>query len=178
MTMRQRSIPPLLALLWIPPARASLLEGGALDTLANIVSWIAIFVVPAVLISGFWWLHIMPEKIAEKRKHPQLAAIKIICLLSLVFGGLLWPIAWVWAYTRPVLHKLAYGTDTLDEHGHAGDALGLEPTPAEAPQPTPEPAPVTEDTSELHARIKSLEMQLAAANAQAQGHRAAEEGGI
>ena len=26
----------------------------------------------------------------------------MLCLLSLVFGGLLWPIAWLWAYTRPV----------------------------------------------------------------------------
>ena len=25
-----------------------------------------------------------------------------LCLLSLVFGGLLWPIAWLWAYTKPV----------------------------------------------------------------------------
>lgn len=164
-------VPPLLALLWIAPAHASLLEGGALDTAANVISWIALLVVPMVLISGFWWLHIMPEKVAEKRKHPQLAAIKIICLLSLVFGGLLWPFAWVWAYTRPVLHKLAYGTDTLDEHGHAGDAVGLEPTP--------EPEPPTEDTgedvSELRRRIQSLEAQLAAANTPAQGHRAAAE---
>ena len=28
---------------------------------------------------------------AEKRNHPQLPAIKIVCLLSLVFGGMLWP---------------------------------------------------------------------------------------
>ena len=29
--------------------------------------------------------------------------IRTLCLLSLVFGGLLWPIAWLWAYTKPVL---------------------------------------------------------------------------
>ena len=51
----------------------------------------------------------MPEKIAHKRHHPQLEAIKTLCLLSLVFGGLLWPIAWLWAYTKPVGYKLAYG---------------------------------------------------------------------
>ena len=28
-----------------------------------------------------------------------------------MFGGLLWPIAWLWAYTRPVGYKMAYGTD-------------------------------------------------------------------
>jgi hypothetical protein len=63
----------------------------------------------------------MPEKIAEKRHHPQKDAIHTLCLLSLVFGGLLWPIAWLWAYTRPIGYKIAYGTekheDFFIEHG-------------------------------------------------------------
>ena len=66
-------------------------------------------------------VHVLPEKIAHKRHHPQLEAIKTLCLLSLVFGGLLWPIAWLWAYTKPVGYKLAYGTDKhpdyFKEHG-------------------------------------------------------------
>lgn len=165
----------LLAFGWSGPAHASILEGDALDSAANVISWIAIVIVPIVLIGAFWWVHIMPEKIAEKRQHPQLSAIKILCLLSLVFGGLLWPIAWVWAYTRPVFHKMAYGTDTLDEQGHAGDALGLEPLPAEAPHETPAPPP--EDTNELRRRIASLEKQLAALSAQTLSPRSIEEGG-
>jgi hypothetical protein len=28
-----------------------------------------------------------------------------------VFGGLLWPLAWLWAYSKPVMYKMAYGTD-------------------------------------------------------------------
>ena len=47
----------------------------------------------------------------RRKQHPQLDAIKTLCLLSLVFGGMLWPLAWLWAYTKPVIHKLAYGTD-------------------------------------------------------------------
>ena len=173
---RRAAILSLLALAWIAPAHASLFEGEALDTVANVVAWIAIVIVPVTLISVFWWVHIMPEKIAEKRQHPQLGAIKIVCLLSLVFGGMLWPIAWVWAYTRPVFHKLAYGTDTLDEQGHGGDAVGLEPMPGEVEKtPPPAPAAPSEDTSELRRRIASLEMQLAAASAQAQ--RRGPEGG-
>ena len=58
-------------------------------------------------------VHILPEKIAHKRHHPQFEAIRTLCLLSLVFGGLLWPLAWIWAYTKPVMHKLAYGTDKV-----------------------------------------------------------------
>ena len=40
----------------------------------------------------------------------------MLCLLSLVFGGMLWPLAWLWAYTKPVLHKMAYGTDKHEDY--------------------------------------------------------------
>ena len=81
------------------------------DKLATILALFVIFVVPVVLIVLFWMVHILPEKIAHKRHHPQFEAIRTLCLLSLVFGGLLWPLAWLWAYSKPVLHKMAYGTD-------------------------------------------------------------------
>jgi CBS domain containing-hemolysin-like protein len=82
-------------------------------------SFLAVFIIIAMPIGGivlFWLVHVLPEKIAEKRQHPQKDAIHVLCLLSLVFGGLLWPLAWLWAYTRPVLHKLAYGRDKHDDH--------------------------------------------------------------
>jgi hypothetical protein len=92
---------------------ASLLSPELEDKLATIIALFVIFVVPAVLIVLFWLVHILPEQIAHKRNHPQFEAIRTLCLLSLVFGGLLWPIAWLWAYSKPVLHKMAYGTDKL-----------------------------------------------------------------
>ena len=101
-------------------ASASFLHGEALDNAADVMSWIVLVLVPVIGIAIFWLLHIMPEKIAEKKGHPQAKAIQCLCLLSLFFGGLLWPIAWLWAYTKPVLHKLAYGTDVDHSHGHAG----------------------------------------------------------
>jgi hypothetical protein len=82
-----------------------------------------VFIVPVVLIVLFWMVHVLPEKIAHKRHHPQFEAIRTLCLLSLVFGGLLWPLAWIWAYTKPVVHKLAYGTDKAShEEDLEGDA--------------------------------------------------------
>ncbi len=112
--------PVLLALLLAAPthAHASFLHGEALDTMANVLSWIVIVLVPIVGITVFWLVHILPEKIAHKRKHPQTGAIQCLCLLSLFFGGLLWPIAWLWAYTKPVLHKMAYGTDVDESLAH------------------------------------------------------------
>jgi hypothetical protein len=96
--------------------------------------WLSIFVliiVPVAGIAVFWLVHILPEVIAEKKHHPQKDAIKTLCLLSLVFGGLLWPLAWLWAYSKPVMHKLAYGTDKHEDyykelaHAQAGDAREL-----------------------------------------------------
>ena len=81
-----------------------------------------LFLVPIVLIVLFWMVHVLPEKIAHKRHHPQFEAIRTLCLLSLVFGGLLWPFAWIWAYSKPVMYKLAYGTDKL-KHEHGGAAI-------------------------------------------------------
>jgi CBS domain containing-hemolysin-like protein len=107
------------------PAHASFMSPEVEDKLATFIALFVIFVVPVVLIALFWMVHILPEKIAHRRHHPQFEAIRTLCLLSLVFGGLLWPIAWIWAYTKPVMHKLAYGTDKAsyeeDAEGAAWD---------------------------------------------------------
>lgn len=98
-------------------AKASHFQGEALDKIADVLTVIVLIVVPIVAIAAFWLVHILPEKIAEKKGHPQAKAIQCLCLLSLVFGGLLWPLAWLWTYTKPVGYKLAYGTDKVDPHG-------------------------------------------------------------
>ncbi len=52
----------------------------------------------------------------KQRHHPQKEAIKVLCIMSLLFGGLLWPFAWLWAYTKPVGYRLAYGRDKHDDY--------------------------------------------------------------
>jgi hypothetical protein len=92
---------------------------GASAFVDTAATYLAIFIIIAVPVGGialFWLVHILPEKIAERNHHPQAHAIKTLCLLSLVFGGLLWPLAWLWAYTRPVFHKMAYGRDKSDDY--------------------------------------------------------------
>jgi CBS domain containing-hemolysin-like protein len=86
------------------------------DSAAHVLAVVIIIMVPIGGIVLFWLVHILPERFAEKRHHPQLAAIKTLCLLSLVFGGLLWPLAWLWAFTKPVMHQLAYGRDKHDDY--------------------------------------------------------------
>ena len=108
------------------------------DTIADYLTIFILFFVPATLIYLFWMVHILPEKIAERRHHPQADAIKTLCLLSLVFGGLLWPIAWLWAYSKPVLYKMAYGTDKV-VHGDEGSHPVPDAPTVEVVVPPPEP---------------------------------------
>ena len=102
-------------------AHASFLSGEALDTAADVLAIVVLCIVPAAAIVVFWLVHILPEVIAAKRHHPQKDAITTLCLLSLVFGGMLWPIAWLWAYTRPIGYRMAYGTD---KHEHYFEEMG------------------------------------------------------
>src|SRR3954447_17755025 len=143
--LTRAALPALLALLLAAPthAHASMFHGETLDAVANGIAWFALVLVPLVGVTVFLLVHVLPEKIAHKRHHPQTGAIQCLCLLSLVFGGLLWPIAWLWAYTRPVLYKAAYGTDKLEPHG--------EPEAGQAERT---------EVEELRARIAVLEAQL------------------
>jgi len=127
-------------------AQASLFQGETLDRIADVMTWVVLIVAPVVGITVFLLIHILPEKIAEKRQHPQTAAIQCLCLLSLVFGGMLWPFAWLWAYSKPVLYKLAYGTDKT--------AHGNEPASAESGE-------TTEELQRLRRRIAELESRAA-----------------
>jgi Protein of unknown function (DUF3302) len=110
-------------------AHASFLSPELEDKLATFIALFVLFVIPVVLIALFWMVHVLPEKIAHKRHHPQFEAIRTLCLLSLVFGGLLWPIAWIWAYSKPVFYKMAYGSDRHpdalgpDGHVYPGEAV-------------------------------------------------------
>ena len=92
--------------------------GETLDKVADIMAIVVLIIVPVVVIVVFWLVHVLPERFAEKRHHPQAAAIQVLCLLSLFFGGLLWPFAWLWAFTRPVAYRIAYGTDKHEDYFH------------------------------------------------------------
>jgi CBS domain containing-hemolysin-like protein len=132
-------------------AQASLLSAEAEDKLATFIALFVIFVVPAVLIALFWMVHVLPEKIAHKRHHPQFEAIRTLCLLSLVFGGLLWPLAWIWAYSKPVMYKMAYGTD---KHPDALDEYpGAEAAPAQ-------PVSLRDRLARLEERVPAAELNV------------------
>jgi len=140
------SLTLLGAALFPQSAQASLFKGEALDSVANGMSWVVLVIAPIIGITVFWLLHILPEKIAHKRKHPQTRLIQCLCLMSLVFGGILWPLAWILAYSKPVLHKLAYGTDVDESLAHHDEGK----TEVEG----------TSEVERLRARVAQLERQI------------------
>jgi len=153
---------------WTLPsaAHASFLPPEMMDSMATYIAWFVICVVPIGVIVMFWLVHVLPEKIAEKRHHPQKDAIHTLCLLSLVFGGLLWPIAWLWAYTKPAGYRLAYGTEKHEDYFHE---MGAKAQAGELPEH--ELAHLREELDAMAARgtltaeLKVLRKDLAAVQA-------------
>jgi hypothetical protein len=146
----------LLFLLCLPTlAQAAEHEGEKLDKIADVLTWIVLVLVPIIGVVVFLAIHIIPEKIAEKKQHPQAGAIQCLCLLSLVFGGVLWPLAWLWAFTKPMFYKMAYGTDKV-AHGHDDTAPAREKNEAE-------------ELQRLRGRVAELETKLAGKPAAAEG---------
>lgn len=90
-----KRIATILALLFIQSTFAMGPEFE--DNLADVMTWIILILLPIGGVYLFWKAHIYPEIVAEKNHHPQLEAIKVMCLLSLFVGGLLWPFALIWA---------------------------------------------------------------------------------
>ena len=82
-------------------------------------------VVIALLIGVVIWLVVllgnMPGEIARKRNHPQAEAINILGWIGLLFGGIPWLVALVWAYTKPITagNLPATGTPLSQASPHA-----------------------------------------------------------
>ena len=123
----------------------ALASGSMEDRIADAMVWVVIVIAPIVAVTLFWVVHVWPERVAHARNHPQKDAIQALCLLSLVFGGLLWPLAMLWAYMKPLRFRLE------------GEGAGDEPAapPAHAPSDphfdgtgaAPHRTPLTKDWS-------------------------------
>jgi amino acid transporter len=70
---------------------------NALDIFALIV----LIVLAAAVIAIWAILGMMPGRIARERNHPQAEAINVCGWWGVITMGLLLPLAWIWAYTKP-----------------------------------------------------------------------------
>ena len=72
-----------------------------LDIFALLVLLVVILSALAVLV----WAAMLPGKIAKARTHPQAEAINVAGWVGMVFGGIFWPLALIWAFTKPEIRK-------------------------------------------------------------------------
>jgi hypothetical protein len=70
----------------------------------------------------FWEIGGFPGKKAKERNHPQAEAINVLGWLGLLFGGVGWVVAVVWAYTRPVFAPVPQEAALSDVAPDAGAA--------------------------------------------------------
>ena len=77
------------------------------------------FVILVLLFLLVLWLFVeigsFPGKKARERGHPQAEAIGVLGWLGLLFGGVGWVVAVVWAYTKPVFAPVAEATPTTSQ---------------------------------------------------------------
>jgi Protein of unknown function (DUF3302) len=71
---------------------------GPLDAFAFGVFAVLIFVAVFVVVG----LGKLPGQLARKWGHPQAAAINAMSWIGIATGGLLWPVAFIWAFTNPL----------------------------------------------------------------------------
>lgn len=68
-----------------------------LDILTLIIMVILIVMVGFIVVK----LGALPGSIAQQRNHPQAEAIRVCGWIGILTLGLAWPIALIWAFTRP-----------------------------------------------------------------------------
>jgi hypothetical protein len=99
---------------------------GVLDAFAFVV--FAVLIAVAVII--FVSLGQLPGRLARKWGHPQASAVNVAGWIGMATGGLLWPLALIWAFISPS------GSDTSkienDQRGRNGaesEAAAKQPAP-------------------------------------------------
>ena len=67
----------------------------------DVFALLVLLVLLIAILAAIGVLGALPGYIARHRNHHQADAINVAGWVGLVFGGVLWPLALVWAYTRP-----------------------------------------------------------------------------
>jgi hypothetical protein len=94
-------------------------------------AWAVMAIILVILTALFVFLGSLPKKIADKHNHPQAAAINAASWLGLFLGGIGWPFALVWAYTKSgnAGYSDAAHSAAGDRHDKVPDST-LSPSPA------------------------------------------------
>ena len=98
---------------------------GVLDAFAFVVFAVLIAVAVIVFVS----LGKLPGQLARKWGHPQASAINVASWIGMATGGLLWPLALIWAFIIP---SGSGASEKNDQH-----ARGVTEPEAVTTQPAP-----------------------------------------
>jgi hypothetical protein len=110
---------------------------GVLDAFAFVVFAVLIFVAVIIVVS----LGKLPGQLAQKWGHPQASAINAMSWIGIATGGLLWPIAFIWAFTNP------FGTKSVTIKDARQPGNTVEPGAVAMPEAALRKAPATESKS-------------------------------
>lgn len=69
-------------------------------TMLDWFAFLILLVLASTTIVGVLTLGYLPGRIAKKRAHPQSEAVSVCGWMGLLSGGLLLPVAYIWAYWR------------------------------------------------------------------------------
>ena len=83
---------------------------GVLDAFAFVIFAVILAAIVVAVVS----LGKLPGQLARKWGHPQAVAINVAGWVGLAAGGVLWPLALVWAFTDPS-HEWALRASASDE---------------------------------------------------------------
>ena len=96
---------------------------GPLDAFAFVVFAVLIFVGVIIVVN----LGKLPGQLAQKWNHPQAGAINAMSWIGIATGGLLWPVAFIWAFTTSFGAKSA--KNEVQPHGAEPGMGGSVTTP-------------------------------------------------
>jgi hypothetical protein len=80
---------------------------GPLDAFAFVIFAVLIAVSVIIIVS----LGKLPGRLAREWGHPQASAINATSWIGIATGGLLWPLAFIWAFMVPTARPEARGAD-------------------------------------------------------------------
>jgi len=93
---------------------------GVLDAFAFVVFAVLIAVAVIAVVS----LGQLPGRLARKWGHPQASAVSVAGWIGVATGGLLWPLALIWAFITPSGPAVSQTGDDLQP-----DSVAQQPTP-------------------------------------------------
>jgi hypothetical protein len=79
---------------------------GPLDAFAFVIFAVLIAVTVVIIVS----LGQLPGRLARKWGHPQASAINATSWIGIATGGLLWPLAFIWAFMVPTARPAVEGS--------------------------------------------------------------------